>query len=132
MRRWIATAGIAALCIAPVRADVTVTQTTTFEGGAAAAMQGATPKMVMRIKGTKMRTDVEAMGQTTVVIVDVATKQTTVLDAATKTAQVMSAEAMAALLPGTVPKVEATFTATGQTRTIEGTQCSEHTFTMKM
>lgn len=131
MRRWIATAGIAALCIAPLRADVTVTQTTTIEGGAADAMQGATPKMVMRIKGTKMRTDVEAMGQKTIVIVDVATKQTMLLDAATKTAHVMSAEAMAGF-QGAMPKMEATFTATGQTRTIEGAQCSEHTFTMKM
>jgi hypothetical protein len=132
MKRWLATAGIAALCIAPLRADVTINQTTTIEGGMAAAMQGATPKMVMRIKGTKMRTDMEVMGQTNVIIVDVVTKQTTVLDAATKTAHVMSAQTIPADIADAVSKLDVSFKATGQSRTIEGAQCEEHTFTVKM
>jgi hypothetical protein len=132
MRRWVASAAIAALCMAPLGADVTVTQTTTIEGGVASAMQGATPKMVMRIKGSKMRSDIEAMGQTTTMIVDVATKQTTILNPATKTAQIISAEAAAAAMPDTLPKMDVSFKSTGQSRTIEGAQCDEHTFTMKM
>lgn len=133
MRRWLATAGIAALCIAPLGADVTITQTTNFEGGmAAAATQGGTPTMVMRIKGTKMRTDFEVMGQNTVTIVDVVSRQVIVLDAAKKTAQIMTPEAVAANMPAEMPKIDASFKATGQSKTIEGAQCDEHTFTMKM
>lgn len=132
MRRSVATAAMAALCMAPLGADVTVTQTTTIEGGVAAAMQGAPPKVVMRIKGSKMRSDIEIMGQTTTMIVDVATRQTTVLNPATKTAQIISAEAAAAAMPDTLPKMDVSFKATGQSRPIEGAQCDEHTFTMKM
>jgi hypothetical protein len=133
MRRWLATAGIAALCIAPLGADVTITQTTSFEGGMmAAATQGATPKMVMRIKGTKMRTDFEVMGQNTVTIIDVVSRQTIILNPATKTAQVISAEAAAAAMPAEMPKMDVSFKATGQSKAIEGAQCDEHTFTMKM
>lgn len=133
MRRWLATVGIAALCIAPVGADVTITQTTTLEGGmAAAATQGGTPKMVMRIKGTKMRTDFEVMGQNTVTIVDVVSRQVIVLDTARKTAQIMTPEAVAAKMPPEMPKMDVSFKATGQSKTIEGAQCDEHTFTMKM
>ena len=131
MRRWLATAGIAALCMAPLGADVTITQSTSFEGGMmAAATQGATPKMVMRIKGTKMRTDFELMGQNTVTIVDVVSRQVIILDAAKKTAQIITPEA--AKVPGEMPKIDASFKATGQSKTIEGAQCDEHTFTMKM
>jgi hypothetical protein len=132
MRRWIATAGMAALCIASLRADVTIKQTMTFEGAMAAAAQEAAPKMVMRIKGTKIRTDFEANGQTTVIIVDVTTRQTTLLDAATKTAHVISPEAAAAAMPAALPKMDVSFKATGQSRTIEGAQCEEQTFTVKM
>lgn len=133
MRRWLATAGIAALCIAPLGADVTITQTTSVEGGMMpAATQGATPKMVMRIKGTKLRTDLEVMGQTTVTIVDVVSRQTIVLNATNKTARIISPEAAAAAMPSEMPKMDVSFKATGQSKTIEGAQCDEHTFTMKM
>jgi hypothetical protein len=133
MRRWLATAGIAALCIVPLGADVTITQSTTIEGGMmAAAGPGAAPKMVMRIKGTKLRTDLDVMGQNNVTIIDVVTRETIILNAATKTAQVISPEAAAAAMPAQMPKVDVSFNATGQSKTIEGAQCDEHTFTMKM
>jgi hypothetical protein len=119
--------------MAPLGADVTITQTTSFEGGMmAAATQGATPKMVMRIKGTKMRTDFEVMGQNTVTIVDVVSRETIILDATKKTAQIITADAAAAAMPGELPKMDVSFKATGQTKAIEGAQCDEHSFTMKM
>jgi hypothetical protein len=133
MRRWLATAGFAAMCAAPLGADVTITQTTTLDGGMlGAAGQGATPKIVMRIKGTKMRADLEVMGQSTVTIVDVVSRQTIVLDAAKKTARIITAEAAAAGLPDGGPKMDVSFKSTGQSKTIEGAQCDEHVFTMKM
>jgi hypothetical protein len=133
MRRWLATAGIAALCMAPLGADVTITQTTSVEGGMMpAATQGAAPKMVMRIKGTKMRTDFEVMGQNTITIVDAVSRQVIVLDAARKTAQIITPEAAAAAMPAEMPKMDVSFKATGQSKSIEGAQCDEHTFTMTM
>jgi hypothetical protein len=132
MRRWLATAGLAALCSVPLGADVTITQTTTLEGGIlAAAGQGETPKMVTRIKGTKMRTDMEAMGQSIVTIVDVVSRQTIILNPAKKTAQIFTPEAAAGALPD-VAKMDVNFKSTGQSKIIEGAQCEEQTFTMKM
>ena len=57
-------AGMVVLVSAALRADVTITQTITMEGQAVAAMgQSIAPRVVMRIKGTKARTEVDANGK---------------------------------------------------------------------
>ena len=58
MRRWLLTIGVAALCLVPLHADVTIVQTMTVEGPMAGAIGGTLPTMTMRIKGNKARADV--------------------------------------------------------------------------
>ena len=91
MRRWAATSAAVVLLVSAIlHADLTVSQTITIEGAAAAFMGGnAAPRVVMQLKGTKVRTETEVMGQTTVVLTDLATKQTIVLNAADKTARIV-------------------------------------------
>src|SRR3954467_15812073 len=73
---------------AVIHADVTVTTVTTVEGGAAAVAGGSiTPKAVMRIKGTKARTDGEGMGQGASVIGDPTSHELLLLRPDQKTAQ---------------------------------------------
>ena len=65
MKRWFTTFLAVLVCSAALRADVTIVQTTTVEGGMAtmAAQAGAganmSPKITTRVKGMKTRTDVE-------------------------------------------------------------------------
>src|SRR5919106_5284459 len=90
MNRRIATAGLVVLFSAAVSADVTITQTMTLEGAAAAAAGNVQmPRVVTRIKGMKSRTDVEVMGQTFTAITDVTAGQVVVLQHATKTALIL-------------------------------------------
>ena len=129
MRKAITTAAIVAMSLVGLRADVTLVQTMTMEGAAAAAMGGALPRITMRIKGQKSRADVEMNGQTISSISDVATKQVVLLNSATKTATVMSPAS-----PGTLqmPKIDVTFKPTGKSQTIEGQQCDEHSVAMTL
>jgi hypothetical protein len=57
MKRWLATVLVFAISSAVVRADITVVQTATLEGGVAAMGPGAgpttLPKLTTRIKGLK-------------------------------------------------------------------------------
>ena len=82
MKRWLSTLAVFAVCSAVVRADVTIVQTMTIEGGMA-AMTGQTiaPKTTTRIKGLKSRTDMEmppaSMSMST--IADLVAKQITIL-----------------------------------------------------
>lgn len=134
MRKWLVTAVALAISFVSIRADVTLTQTMTMEGAAAAAMGGAQlPRITMRIKGQKSRADIEMNGQTVTSITDLAARQVITLNAATKTATITTPESVAAGGdPLVVPNLSMTFKATGQTRAIEGQQCEEHQFTMKM
>jgi hypothetical protein len=126
MRRWTATSAAVLLVTAALRADVTVTQTTTVEGAAAQMMGGATPRVVMRIKGTKMRSESEAMGNSVVMISDLATKQTIMLNAADKTARIVSAASPELPTGTTLPNVDVSFKPTGQKRTIDDFPCDEY------
>lgn len=130
MRKWFATVALVAIALVPLRADLTFVQTMTMEGPAAAMAGGAPmPKMTMRIKGNKARADIEVMGQTITSITDLDAKQVVLLNSADKTAQVMSAAAGAAI---PMPKIDASFKATGKTQTIDGVACEEHTFALTM
>jgi hypothetical protein len=133
MRKAFLACAFVAVCLAPLRADITLVQTMTMEGAAAGMMQpGQLPKITQRVKGMKARTDVEAMGQTMTSITDLAQKQVIILQPGTKVAQVFTPASVAASGKGLpTPKVDVSFKATGKTQTIEGLPCDEHTFSMK-
>ena len=100
MRRWLTTFAAVLFLSAALRADVTIVQTTTVEGGMAqmAAASGAnmSPKITMRVKGMKMRSEVEAGPVSVVTIVDVPGRQVIVLRADQKTATIVSSKPPAA------------------------------------
>ncbi len=132
MRKWLAVVAVCAISVVSLRADVTVTTIMTMEGAAAASVPpGSLPKITMRIKGMKSRSDIETAGSTISVITDLTTKQVITLMPNSKTAMVTSAESVAAGgAPITVPKTDASLKPTGKSQTIEGVVCDEHTFTM--
>ncbi len=135
MTRSLVTWTLVGLCSVALHADLSFTTVTTIEGGAAAMAGGVTPRMVTRIKGTKLRTDVNVMGQTTSTIVDVATKQVTVLHPEQKMAQVMDAAAVSTTTPAGAagaPKFDTSFTPTGRNQVLDGVTCDEYTFAVTM
>lgn len=134
MSRFLATLALVLTLAAPVRADLSLTIVTTLEGGFAAMMGGMSPTIVQRIKGMKMRADIEMMGQTMSNLLDLSTRQMVVLNSMSKTAQVIDLGAVKASgdLPFPVPKLDVTSQATGKTQTIAGYVCEEQTVTMSM
>jgi hypothetical protein len=132
MKKWFAVVAVCALSVVSLRADVTVTTTMTMEGAAAANLpQGALPKITLRVKGMKSRSDIETAGTTVSVITDLTTRQVITLMPSSKTAQVTSAETVAAGgAPIAMPKIDASLKPTGKSQTLEGVVCDEHTFTM--
>lgn len=134
MRNWFAVVAVCALSVVSLRADVTVVTVMTMEGAMAAQMPpGSMPKITMRVKGMKSRSDIESAGTTISVITDLATKQVITLMPNTKVAQVTSAETVAAGgAPIELPKMDMALKPTGKSQTIEGIACDEHSFTMVM
>jgi len=152
MKRWLTTTLAVLVCSAALRADVTIVQTTTIEGGMAAMAASAgggpvSPKLTTRLKGMKSRTDVETGPVTVSTIIDLATKQIIVLRADQKTATIVTAMPPPAGAPPAVPppagappttppvalpKVDATVTPTGKSQVIDGLKCDEYTFTTRM
>lgn len=137
MKRWLATVLVFGVCSAVVRADVTVAQTSTLEGGMAAMSgAGAAPsKITVRVKGMKSRSDVEIPNVNASTITDLVTKQLIMLKHDPKTAQVIDA---AALSTTTAPaatatvKLDGAVTPTGKSQVIDGIKCDEFTFTTTM
>jgi hypothetical protein len=133
MRRWVATCAAVLLVSAVLRADVTMTQTITVEGGAAAMMGGkAAPTITMRIKGQKARVETAVMGQATVMLTDLATRQMIMLNAADKTARVVDAASPIIPAGTAMPDMNVSFEPTGQKRTIENLSCDEYSIGMTM
>lgn len=133
MKRWVATCAAVMLVSAVLHADLTVTQTMTIEGAAAAMIGGnAAPRIVIRIKGTRTRSETEAMGQSTVMLSDLATKQMVMLNAAARTARIIDATSPAIPAGTPVPDVEMSFKPTGQKRTIDNLVCDEYAIAMTM
>jgi hypothetical protein len=132
MNRWIGSFLVVVLCSACLHADVTITTTTTIEGGLGAMLANSTPKTVMRIKGMQGRADVEAMGHMVSSLVDLNKKEVTVLRPEDKTAQVVSATTpeKPGTPPARMPQIDGTFEATGRSQTIDGVKCDEYAFTM--
>lgn len=134
MKKLMTVALVVVFSGAAVMADVTLKQTMTMEGQAAAMMQGMQlPTMTMRIKGRKSRSDVEMNGQTVTAIADLDARQMILLNSATKTATVTTPGSVAAGgAPVAVPKVDISLKPTGEKRTIEGQVCDEHAFTLSL
>ncbi|HYT68260.1 MAG TPA: hypothetical protein VEL51_17665 [Vicinamibacterales bacterium] len=147
MKRWFTTLAVVLCCSAALRADITIVQTTTVEGGMAAMAANAganmSPKMTTRVKGMKNRTDMDAGPISFSAIVDLATKQMIVLRADQKTATIVSAPsapttttsatgATTTTPPITGPSIEATVKPTGKSQVIDGLKCEEYSFTTTM
>ena len=135
IKRWLATLVVFALCSAAVRADVTVVQTTTMEGGLAAMTgsgAGLSPKITTRVKGLKSRTDLELPPTINASsITDLVAKQLIVLQHDQKAAQTVDAATPAAPAPMTV-KIDGTAAPSGKSQVIDGLKCDEYTFTTTM
>jgi hypothetical protein len=133
MKRPVALLALIAVSAVPLRADVRVTSTTSLEGAFAAMMPGATPKIVMQIKGTKARADVDVAGQTMSTITDLSSKQVILLNNAQKTAQFLTGGKLPAGMPPMgMPKIDATVTPTGKSQMISGVSCEEFSVSMSM
>lgn len=134
MKRCLLTATVVVLSLAPLAADLTLTQIMTIEGGSAGAMMADKPVTVQtRIKGQKARADIDAVDTKITTLTDLATKEVLLVNHGEKSAQLVSAMAPAAGVPAVPPvDIDVTFTPTGQTREIEGVQCTEHAFKMSV
>lgn len=129
MRRWMTTAVMLAACTAVVRADLTISQTTSVQGGPV-QMAGIalTPKTTTRIKGMKERSDIEVVGQSFSTIVDLTTKQVAILRHDQKTVQIVTASD--SLRPQIqMQDVSASMQPTGRSQVIDGVSCDEYGFT---
>lgn len=139
MKRWLSTFVVFAVFSAVVRADVTIVQTMTMEGGMASmAGQNVTPKTTTRIKGLKSRTDIELPNGGISTIADLVAKQITILRHDQKTAQIVIAPAPGTASTTTAPpitgtmKMDASVTPTGKSQVIDGFKCDEFSFTTTM
>ena len=149
MKRWFVTVAAMLFCSAALRADVTIIQTTTVEGGMAAmaAQSGnnMSPKLTTRVKGMKSRTDIEAGPMTVSTIVDLDAKQVIILRPDMKTATIASSIPPAAQPSTTTatgsatttatttgPTVDASVKPTGKSQMIDGIKCDEYIFTTTM
>ena len=135
MRRLAGTLLIAALAVAPIAADLTIVTVTTIEGAMMAGTPGGvTPKVVVRISGTKSRMDVDTGEQVVTTISDTATSQAYVLRSDDKTATLIPTDAAAPADASTaaLSTVEAMVRPTGQKRDIEGQACDEYMVAMKL
>jgi hypothetical protein len=140
MKRWLTTFAAVALCSAVLRADVTVVQTTSVEGGmAAAAPAGSTAsKMTVFVKGMKSRSEMSGGPMSMITILDVATRQVIVLRPDQKTATIVSTvkppAAGTATTTTTLPAeaIEASVTPTGKSQVIDGIKCDEYAITTEM
>ena len=134
MRKWFATVAICAISLVTVRADITMIQTMTMEGGAAAMMPpGQLPKITMRIKGMKARSDIEAGGMTVTAISDLDAKQVILLMPNTKTALLITPQTVAGGGPPLpVPAMDLSLKPTGKSQPIDGVACDEFALDFSM
>ena len=137
MKRSCATLLVFALCSVVVRADVTIVQKMTMEGGVMAMAPGGAPSptTTTRIKGLKARTEIEMTNAPVPVnistIADLAAKQVILLMHDQKVAQVITAPAGPAATSPLPPgmKIDASVTRSGKSQVIDGFKCEEYNFT---
>jgi hypothetical protein len=137
--RLVVTLVLVAVSHAEVRADVTITMTTSIEGPTA-ALAGVTPlSSTTRIQGLKARTDMEVMGRTATTITDVAGRQLLMLDHAEKIVRRMPLTVSGPPnLPANsglnlaMPNMEVSAERTGRTEQMAGQSCEEFHVVMIM
>jgi len=129
----LAAAAAVLLCSVGLAADVTVTISTTIEGGLAAGASntGTSSKVVTKISGARSRTDLDMGDQVMTTIIDTESNQMHVLRPAEKTALLFPFDTVATGQPA-APAIDTEVKATGRTRDIEGVPCTEFTVRMKM
>jgi hypothetical protein len=142
MKRYLMTmAAVFAICTAALRADVTIVQSTTVEGGMAAMGGGnVSPKLTTRVKGMKSRTDIDSGPIQVATITDLTAKQVVILRPDQKTATYVSttppsgtgSPAPAAPPKLTLPDVRVSIKPTGRSQVIDGVTCAEYAFTSSM
>ena len=133
MRTWLVTVAVLGCRSVPLRADIRITQSRTVEGRAAVLMPDAgLPRVTIRIKGMKARTDVETYGDTVTTVTDVETQQVMLLRTGSNIAQVTIPESVAAVGPWQTPHIHIFLRLTGKSRMINGVSCDEHSFTMRI
>ena len=142
MKRWLTTFAAVALCSAVLRADVTVVQTTSVEGGMAAAMAASgastTSNMTYRVKGMKSRAEISGGPLSIITITDVAAKQVIVLRPDQKTATIITpgkppVTGTTSPATPTIPlDVDMTMSPTGKSQVIDGIKCDEYAFATAM
>jgi hypothetical protein len=144
MKRWFATTLAVVLLSTALRADVTIVQSTSVEGGMAAMAAAAgganlNPKLTTRVKGMKQRIEME--GPVSVVtIIDLNTKEVIVLNVAQKAATIMPIPAATATTtattttapPVTVGNVDGSVKPTGKSQVMEGVKTEEVAFTASL
>jgi hypothetical protein len=121
------------LCSVGLAADLTLSITTSIEGGLAASAgnTGMAPKTLTKISGSKSRTDINMNDQTVTTIIDVEAGTMLMLRPEEKTALAYPLDLAAAAQTGG-SAVEVEVKPTGQTRDIEGVSCTEFAVNMKM
>ena len=133
MKRCLLSIVFAAVCVSGLRADLTLSSTTTLEGGmVAAGVAPVAPKVTTRIKGNKARTDVDLGDHSVTTLVDLTTKQVQILNHAQKTVQTVDPAAPPVTMPAALPTIETSVKPTGQSKEISGAACDEHAISIKM
>jgi len=129
----LAAAAAVLLCSVGLAADVTVTISTTIEGGLAAGASntGTSSKVVTKISGAKSRTDLDMGDQVMTTIIDTESNQMHVLRPAEKTALLFPFDTVATGQRA-APAIDTEVKATGRMRDIEGVACTEFAVKMKM
>ena len=121
------------LCSAGLAADVTVTITTTIEGGLAAGASntGMSPKVVTKISGAKSRTDLDTGDQVLTTIIDTES-QPDAVPAPPRRPRCCSRSTRSRRVSRRCRRFDAEVKATGRTRDIEGVPCTEFAVMMKV
>ena len=135
MKRWLATLLVFVVSSAVVRADLTIVQTMTMEGGMAAMGGGnMSPKMTNRIKGMKSRSDMEMPSLSVSSITDLVANQMIILKHADKTAQIVTEAGASTTAPAatTTVTVDSSVKPTGKSQVIDNLKCDEYAFATTM
>ena len=121
-----------------VRADVTITMTNSVDGPMAGLI-GAAGSTTLRVQGLKARHDIEVMGRTMATVIDVAARETFLLDQTAKTvrriplaASGQPDPAIAGGLNVQMPKMDVVLERTGRTQQVAGQECVEFHTVMTM
>jgi hypothetical protein len=137
--RLVAACLFVAVSDAAVHADVTVTMINSIDGPMAGLVNVKPSTTTTRVQGLKSRTEMEVMGRTIVMIVDVAGKQSFMLDQTEKTVRSMPLASSGQPDPATpggfnapIPKMDVVVEPTGRTQQLAGLECAEFHTVMTM